>query len=108
MKLRGNHVLFFILELASGLATFAGTLLWGDLGLLGLALFFAAMIVTHKQPDEREMMLLYKATALEACAMGAIMAIIYFRFPAYNWFHGFVSFGLITRGLIGTIAFARE
>jgi len=108
MKIKGNQILFFGMELLSGVLTFAATLIWGDIGLLAMALFFLGMFITHQMPDEREMGLLYKATALEASAMGAIMAIIYLQFPAYNWFHGFVSFGLITRGLIGLWTFLKE
>lgn len=108
MKTKGNKTLFFVLELLSGIITFVATLLWGDLGLQGLAVFFVGMIITHKQPDEREMGLLYKVTALEAAAMGAVMAVIYMFFPDYNWFHGFVSFGLIIRGVMGWVVFARD
>ena len=108
MKIKGNQMLFFGLELLSGLITFTATLLLGDIGLLGLTLFFFGMVITHNMPDEREMGPLYKATALEAAALGAVMAIIYLKFPAYNWFHGFVSFGLITRGLIGLLIFKQS
>ncbi|MCK5145605.1 hypothetical protein KAR48_02555 [bacterium] len=108
MKIKGNKILFFGMELISGLATFATTMLWGDIGLLGTIIFFIGMFITHDIPDERETGLLYKATALEVSVMGAVMAVIYILFKEYNWFHGFVSFGMITRGLIGWITFARE
>jgi len=108
MNIRGNRILFFSMELLSGIITFAATLLYGDTGLLGMALFFIAMFLIHRMPDERELTLIYKATALETSVLGAIMAIIYLKFPAYNWFHGFISFGLITRGLIGLFIFTKE
>lgn len=108
MKIRGNNTLFFILELMSGILVFVLTLSFGDYGLLGLILFFAGLIATRDMPDEREMVLLFKASALHASFLGAIMAIIYFKFPGYNWFHGFVSFGLITRSLLGMLYFRKE
>lgn len=108
MQIKGNKILFFQMELLSGLITFAATLLWGDIGLLGMAVFFIGMFITHSMPDEREMTLVLKATALEAGAMGAVMAVIYFYFEGYNWFHGFASFALITRGIIGWIVFWRD
>ena len=106
-KLRYDHANAKAAELLSGLITFGATLLWGDIGLLGLTLFFIGMFITHKIPDEREMTLLFKATALEGSAMGFVMGIIYFFFEGYNWFHGFASFALITRGIIGWIVFRR-
>ncbi|NQV17982.1 MAG: hypothetical protein HQ534_05505 [Armatimonadetes bacterium] len=107
MRIRGNNTLFFILELISGILVFVLTLSFGDIGLLGLILFFAGLIATRDVPDEREMALLFKATALHAACLGAIMAIIYFKFPGYNWFHGFISFGLITRGILGVVHFLK-
>ena len=108
MKIRGNNILFFSIELISGILVFILTLSFGDIGLLGLILFFAGLIATRNMPDEREMALLFKASALHASCLGAIMAIIYFKFPDYNWFHGFISFGLITRGLLGLFYFLKE
>lgn len=105
MKIRGNNTLFFSLELISGILVFILTLSFGDIGLFGLALFFIGLIFTRNKPDEREMILLFKVTALEVSFLGAIMAIIYFKFPGYNWFHGFVSFGLIIRGILGVVHF---
>ena len=107
MKIRGNNTLFFSLELISGILVFILTLTFGDIGLVCIALFFLALIITHETPDEREMVLIYKATALQMSLMGAVMAIIYLKFPGYNWFHGFVSFGLITRGILGVIHFLK-
>jgi len=40
--------------------------------------------------------------------LGAIMAIIYFKFPGFNWFYAFLSFGMITRGLIGIFYFLKS
>ena len=108
MKIRGNNTLFFSIEVISGILVFILTLSFGDYGLLGLILFFAGLIATRNMPDEREMILLFKASALHASFLAAIMAIIYFKFPAYNWFHGFLSFGMITRGTIGMLYFLKE
>ena len=107
MKIRGNNLLFFIVELVAGILVFFLTKLFGDVGLWGLALFFIGLILTRNTPDEREMIIIYKVTALEGVFLGAIMAVIYFYFPAYNWFHGFVSFALIVRGFIGTLHFLK-
>lgn len=107
MKIRGNNLLFFILELISGILVFILTRTYGDAGLWGLALFFIGLILTRNVPDEREMILIYKVTALEGFFLGAAMAIIYFYIPGYNWFHGFISFALIIRGLLGTFHFLK-
>ena len=108
MKIRGNNILFFVLELISGILVFILTFSFGDYGLLGLILFFLVLITTRNIPDEREMILLFKSTALHSSLLAAIMAIIYFKFPGYNWFHGFISFGLMTRGLMGLLHFLKE
>jgi len=107
MKIRGNNLLFFTLELLSGILVYVLTIYFGDWGLLGLILFFIGLFLTRKKTDEREIVLLYKVTALEGALMGAVMAIIYFKFPAYNWFHGFVAFGMMIRGILGLIHFLK-
>ncbi|MBC8183380.1 hypothetical protein H8E88_19995 [candidate division KSB1 bacterium] len=76
--------------------------------MIGLILFFIGLILTRNIPDEREIVLLFKASALHASFLGAIMAIIYFKFPDYNWFHGFISFGLLIRGIIGFLYFVKN
>jgi len=108
MKIKGNNILFFGLEFISGILVYVLTLHYGDWGLLGGILFFIGLIITRNTPDEREMVLLFKVSALEASFMGAVMAIIYFKFPAYNWFHGFFSFALMIRGILGLIYFLKE
>ena len=108
MKIRGNNTLFFAIEVISGILVLILTKLFGDIGLLGLVLFFIGLILIRNKPDEREMALLFKASALHASFLGAIMAIIYFKFPDYNWFHGFISFGMITRGIIGLLYFLKN
>jgi hypothetical protein len=108
MKIRGNNVLFFTLELISGILVYILTIYFGDWGLLGLILFFIGLLLTRNKADEREIGLLYKVSALEGALMGAVMAIIYFKFPGYNWFHGFVAFGMIIRGILGLIHFIKE
>ena len=108
MKIRGNNVLFFVIEVISGILVLILTNLYGDIGLLGMIPFFIGLILIRNMPDEREMFLLFKASALHASFLGAIMAIIYFRFPGFNWFYGYLSFGMITRGLIGIIYFMKS
>ena len=108
MKIRGNYLLFFALEFVSGVLVYILTMLYGDIGLLGMILFFLALILTQKVPDEREMMIIYKVSALEAAFLGAVMAIIYLKFLDYNWFHGFISFALMVRGVLGTLHFLKS
>jgi len=108
MKIRGNNVLFFVIEVISGILVLILTKLYGDIGLLGLILFFIGLILIRNIPDEREMVLIFKASALHASFLGAIMAIIYFKFPGFNWFYGYLSFGMLTRGLIGILYFLKS
>ena len=108
MKIRGNNVLFFVVEVISGILVLFLTNLYGDIGLLGMIPFFIVLILTRNIPDERETVLLFKASALHASFLGAIMAIIYFKFPEFNWFYGYLSFGMITRGLIGILYFLKS
>ncbi len=107
MEIRGNNLLFFGVELCTGILIFVFTLLWGDIGLLGFILFLCGLILVRAKsiPDERETKLIFKASSLELVVLGAVMAVIYLKFPNYNWFHGFISFGMISRGLIGMILF---
>lgn len=105
MKIRGNNLLFFIIEFIAGVLVFFLTKAFGDVGLWGLALFFVGLILTRNVPDEREMILIYKVSALEGFFLGAVMAVIYFYIPDYNWFYGFISFALIIRGILGTLHF---
>ena len=108
MKIRGNNVLFFVIEVISGILVLILTKLYGDIGLLGLIPFFIGLILTRDIPDEREMVLVFKASALHASFLGAIMAIIYFKFPGFNWFYGFIAFGMLTRGSIGILYFLKS
>lgn len=74
MKIRGNNLLFFGVELCAGISVFIFTLLWGDIGLLGLILFFSGLILVRSKsiPDERETDLIFKATSLEVVFLGGI------------------------------------
>ena len=108
MKIRGNNVLFFVIEVISGILVLILTNLYGNIGLLGLIPFFIGLILTRDTPDERETALLFKVSALHSSFLGAIMAIIYFKFPGFNWFYGFIAFGMITRGLIGIFYFLKS
>jgi hypothetical protein len=79
---------------------------WGDFGLIGLLLFFIALILTQKkEPDEREIFLTYKIGSLEGIVIGTAMAIIYFKFPDINWFYALITIALISRGIIGYVTF---
>jgi len=84
MKLRGNNVLFFVIEVITGILIFILTKFYGDIGLLGIIPFLIGLILTRNTPDERETALLFKASALHSSFLGAIMAILYFKFPAFN------------------------
>lgn len=108
MKIRGNNVLFFVIEVISGILVLILTKFYGDIGLLGMIPFFIGLILTRDIPDERETALLFKASALHASFLGAIMAILYFKFPGFNLFYGYASFGMITRGLIGILYFLKS
>ncbi len=109
MKLRGNYIVFFIIEVISGVLTFSLCWFYGDAGLFGLILFFIGMGLTMKtKVDEREMQLLYKAGSAESTVIGATMALIYFSFTSLNWFHSLISIAMVTRGISGLIVFNRE
>jgi hypothetical protein len=109
MKLRGNYPVLYGIELITGILTFTLCWFYGDLGLYALALFFVGMALTMKtKVDEREMQLMYKASAFEPAVIGAAMAIIYFSLPMVNWFHSFISIAMVTRGISGLILFAKE
>ncbi len=109
MKLRGNYHVLYGIELITGILTFTLCWFFGDAGLYALALFFIGMALTTKtKVDEREMQLMYKASAIEPTVIGAAMAVIYFSLPMVNWFHSFISIALVTRGISGLILFAKE
>lgn len=106
MKLRGNYELFYFSEFITGVLLIFLFSMFGDIGLVGLILFFIALILTQKKdPDEREISLIYKIGSLEGVVIGTAMAIIYFKFPDLNWFHAIFSIALISRGLIGYLTF---
>lgn len=109
MTLRGNFTAFYIIELLSGILTAVLFYFLGDLGLLGLILFFIGMALTMKKDvDEREMYLSYQINSYEGMIIGAVMAVTYFKFPEANWFYVFMVSALIVRGTIGIIAFSRK
>ena len=106
MKLRGNYELFYLIELITGVLLIFLFNMFGDFGLLGLAIFFVGLLLAQKkEPDEREIFLTYKIGSLEGVVIGAAMAIIYFKFPAVNWFYALFSIALISRGIIGYLTF---
>ena len=108
MKIRGNYILFFIIEIITGILLFSLCWIYGDLGLWAIALFFIGMAMTMKpEVDEREMQLLYKAGSLESIVMGAAMAVLYFYLPQFNWFHSLISAALLSRGTFGIIVFLK-
>ncbi len=106
MKLRGNYKLFFLIEFLTGVLLIFSFSMFGDIGMLGLGLFFIGMILTQKkEPDEREITLIYQISSLSAMVLAGAMTVIYFKFPDINWFYFFFYFSLIARGAIGFLTF---
>ena len=61
MKVRGNFILFYFIELLAGILTLILFYFFGDIGLLGIILFFIGLGLTMKKDfDEREVYLSYK------------------------------------------------
>jgi len=106
MTLRGNYKLFYLVEFLTGLLLIILFKLFGDLGLVGLILYFIALSLTQKkEPDEREILLSYKIGSYGTPIFGAAMAVIYFYFPVINWFYALLCVSLIARGAIGLMVF---
>jgi hypothetical protein len=109
MTLRGNFQLFFVFEIAAGIATFALCYLFGDIGLLGLSLFFLGMIITmNPKPDEREIQLIFKAGNIKNILVIVVMGLIYYYSLPLNWFHVLVSSALFFRGSFGLYYFLTQ
>ncbi len=109
MRLKRNYIFSFIMEILSGILTFILCLWFGDYGLAGIILFFAALFVTGIHiPDEREIHLLYKAGTWESILTVTIMAVVYLWFKEINWFHTLVALSAVTRGTAGLLFFTRE
>ncbi len=106
MNVRGNYLLFYTIEFLTGILLIVLCNLFGDFGLIGLLIFFLALILTAKsEPDEREIFLTYKINNWESIVIGISMAVIYFYFPSANWFYALLSISLIARGIIGFLTF---
>lgn len=106
MTLRGNFIAFYSIELLSGILMALLFYFFGDIGLIGLLLFFIGMALTLKKDfDEREIYLSYKISSYEATVIGAVMAVTYFKFPEANWFYVFIVSALVIRGIIGIVSF---
>jgi len=106
MTLRGNFLAFYTIELLTGILLAILFYFFGDFGLVGLVLFFIGMALTMKKDfDEREIYMSYKINSYEGIIIGAVMAIVYFKFPHANWFYVFLVTALIARGIIGIISF---
>ena len=106
MTIRGNYKLFYFVEFLTGILLIFLCSAFGDLGLLGLILFFIALALTQKtDPDEREIALTYKISSMEGIVIGMGMAIIYFWFPETNWFYVLLYISLIAKGIIGYFTF---
>ncbi len=109
MQIRGNYSLLFIIEIVTGILTFSLCLLYGDVGLSALILFFIGMsLIMKTKVDEREVQLLYKSGSLGSILIGAAMAYIYFSLPSLNWFYSLISIALISRGISGLVVFSTE
>lgn len=106
MTLRGNFLAFYSIEVLTGILIAILVYFFGDVGLLGIGLFFIGMALTMKKDfDEREVYMSYKINSYEAMFIAAIMTITYFKFPDANWFYVFAVSALIVRGVIGIISF---
>lgn len=106
MKLRGNFIAFYSIELLSGIITAILLYFIGDLGLIGLGIFFIGMSLTLKKNlDEREISLSYQINSIEGMLISAVMALTYFYLPSANWFYVFIVSALIIRGIVGIAAF---
>ena len=106
MTLRGNFLAFYSIEVMSGILIAILVYFFGDIGLLGIGLFFLGMTLTLKKNiDEREEIISYKINSYEGTIMGAIMTLTYFKFPEANWFYVFAVSALVVRGIIGIVSF---
>lgn len=109
MNIRGNQNLFYWATTISGVVTIIACALWGDIGLAGMLIFFLALALTVKTNlDERELQLTHKIQSLEGIPVAAALGLIYVAFPAVNWFHAFIGIGLLSRGVLGLVIFARQ
>lgn len=106
MTLRGNFLAFYSIELLSGILIAILVYFFGDIGLLGVGLFFIGMALTMKKDfDEREIYMSYKINSYEGMLVASIMTITYFKFPDANWFYVFAVSALVVRGTVGIITF---
>ena len=106
MSLRGNFLAFYAIELLTGILLAILFYFFGDIGLVGLVLFFIGLALTLRpNVDEREVLMSYQISSYEGIVLGFVMTITYFKFPQANWFYVFMVTALIARGIIGIIAF---
>ncbi len=109
MSLRGNYIAFYSMELLSGIITAVFFYFLGDLGLIGLVLFFIGMALTMKKDmDEREIYMSYQINSYEGILIAVVMTLTYFYFPEVNWFYVFIVSAMIIRGIIGIVAFQMQ
>ena len=107
MKLRGNYKLFYFTEFFTGILLIFLFSFFGNIGLVGISIFFLALILTQKKnPDEREIFLMYKINTYDGIIVFIAITVIYFHFPSINWFYALIDVSLISRGVIGYLMFS--
>ncbi len=106
MKLRGNFLLLSVTEFLTGILLIILFSNWGDYGLIGMVPYLIILVLTMKKDmDEREIFLAYKINNYESIILGTAMGVIYFFFPAVNWFYTLFIVSFLSKGIIGFITF---
>ena len=108
MNIRGNHILTYSIQLASGILTYILCENFGDIGLLAITIYIVGLILTIKpDADEMEMQLLFKIGHVESTIVATVMGMIYFVFPEFNWFYVLISSYMVFGGITGLFYFSR-
>ncbi len=108
MKIRGNYILMFMIQLLSGIWTYYACVQFGLMGVIyGFIPFFIALIAVQvkHETDERELALIHQTDSAQGIVIAVLMAIVYMWFPDLNWFYLFVANISIVRGAIGATLF---
>ena len=108
MRIRGNYVLLFVVQLFSGLLTYYACSLYDLAGVaIGFVPFLVALVAVQANylPDERERGLIYKTDTTQGIVVAVVMALTYMFFPELNWFYIFISSISVVRGIAGTVFF---
>lgn len=108
MKLRGNYVFMFLIQMVGGFWTYFACVKFGLLGVgYGFLPFLVAMILVQvkHEPDERERSLIQQTESIQGIILAVLMAVIYIWFPELNWFYVFVASISVIRGATGAALF---